>query len=192
MSRLHLIRHGPTHARAMVGWSDLPADLGDFAALERLSAHLPAAAVVVSSDLVRAVATADAIQGSRRRLAHRPDLREIGFSAWELRDLREIETEDPELARAYWRSPGDIRAPGGESWNQMRARTDAAIDALIAEHEGGDIVIVAHLGVILSQIQRALVLSAAAVISRPIDNLSLTRITRLDRGWRVEAINHLP
>lgn len=176
----------------MVGWSDLPADLGDRAALKRLSARLPAAAVVVSSDLCRAAATADAIQGRRRRLPHRRDLREIDFGAWELRDMREIEMQDPELARAYWRSPGDIRAPGGESWNQMRNRADAAIDALMAEHAGGDVVIVAHLGVILTQIQRALGLSAAAVISRRIDNLSLTRITRTDSGWSVGAINRLP
>ena len=41
MSRLFLVRHGPTHAKTMVGWSDLPADLSDTAALARLSDHLP-------------------------------------------------------------------------------------------------------------------------------------------------------
>jgi alpha-ribazole phosphatase len=41
MTRLWLVRHGPTHARTMVGWTDLPADLSDVAALARLSAHLP-------------------------------------------------------------------------------------------------------------------------------------------------------
>ncbi|MEY8841169.1 histidine phosphatase family protein, partial [Cribrihabitans sp. XS_ASV171] len=39
MTRLHFVRHGPTHAKGMVGWSDLPADLSDTALLDRLSSH---------------------------------------------------------------------------------------------------------------------------------------------------------
>lgn len=31
MTRIFWIRHGPTHANGMVGWSDLPADLSDSA-----------------------------------------------------------------------------------------------------------------------------------------------------------------
>ena len=68
MTRLYLVRHGPTHLRAMVGWSDPPADLSDTAALARLSDYLPSEALVVSSDLLRAITTADAIQHQRRRL----------------------------------------------------------------------------------------------------------------------------
>lgn len=64
------VRHGPTHAKGMVGWRDLPADLSDQAALARLSTYLPQQALVVSSDLIRSVATADAIQGARQRLDH--------------------------------------------------------------------------------------------------------------------------
>ena len=40
----------------MVGWSDLPADLSDTVALQRLHDHLPSDAVVISSDLSRAAA----------------------------------------------------------------------------------------------------------------------------------------
>lgn len=192
MTRLHLVRHGPTHARSMVGWSDLPADLGDRAALDRLDAALPAAATVVSSDLIRATATADAIQRGRRRLPHDPALREIHFGAWELRAFRDIEAENPGLARAWWETPGDACPPGGESWNQVRRRVDAAIDALIAGHPDGDLIVVAHFGVILTQVQRALAIDAASVLSYRIDNLSVTRITRLDRGWLVDGINRLP
>ena len=84
MSRFFWVRHGPTHAKAMVGWSDLAADLSDEQRLSRLSAHLPADALVVSSDLVRATATADAIANDRERLPHDPDLREIHFGDWEM------------------------------------------------------------------------------------------------------------
>ncbi len=192
MTRLHLVRHGPTHAKTMVGWSDLPADLSDQAALDRLHSHIPPNAVVISSDLSRAADTATAIQGQRQRLPHHPDLREINFGAWELRGFAEIEAEDPELAFAYWDNPGDVRPPKGESWNEVRARVDNAIDALISSHPGTDLVIVAHFGVILTQVQRALDLDAQQTFSHRIDNLSVTEISHIAGTWTVEAINHLP
>ncbi|NOD84383.1 histidine phosphatase family protein [Ruegeria sp. HKCCD6119] len=192
MMRLHLVRHGPTHAKTMVGWSDLPADLSDTAALKRLHNHLPPEALVVSSDLSRAVDTATAIQGQRQRLPHHPGLREIHFGDWELRGFSEIEAEDSELAFSYWDNPGDVRAPKGESWNDVRNRVDAAIDTLVSVHSGRDLVIVAHFGVILTQVQRALDLDGQQTFSHRIDNLSVTDIL-IDAGrWSVGTINHLP
>nr|WP_321250309.1 histidine phosphatase family protein [uncultured Ruegeria sp.] len=192
MTRLFLVRHGPTHAKTMVGWSDLPADLSDQAAIDRLHEHLPSDALIVSSDLSRAADTATAIQGARRRLPHHRDLREINFGRWEMRAFAEIEAEDPELAFAYWDNPGDIRPPGGESWNDVRLRVDRAIDRLIAAHTGADLVIVAHFGVILTQVQRALDLDAQQAFSHRIDNLSVTRISLDGSTWSVGSINHLP
>ncbi len=191
MTRLHLVRHGPTHAKSMVGWSNLPADLSDTAALARLSAHLPQTGIVISSDLSRAAATADAIQGSRTRLPHQPDLREINFGAWELRKFREIEAETPELIRAYWEHPGDVRAPNGESWNEVCTRVSSAIDALILAHTGQDLIIVAHFGAILTQVQRAEGLNAEQAFSHRLDNLSITELTLGTDGWSTGRINHL-
>jgi alpha-ribazole phosphatase len=109
VTRFWLVRHGPTHAKTMVGWTDLPADLSDTAALSRLSAHLPQAPVI-SSDLSRAMATADAL-GPRPRLPHDPALRELHFGQWETRPFAEIEAETPDLIRAFWDTPGDVARP---------------------------------------------------------------------------------
>ena len=117
MRRLCLVRHGPTHAKTMVGWSDLPADLSDHDAIASLAEHLPADALVISSDLSRAVATADAIQGARTRLPHDPDLREMNFGDWELQRFDEV--EDQETYRAFWEHPGDVKPPNGESWHEL-------------------------------------------------------------------------
>jgi len=192
MTRLHLVRHGPTHAKSMVGWSDLPADLSDTAALARLSAHLPKAATVISSDLARATATADAIQGARPRLPHDARLRELNFGDWELRRFQQIEAEDPDRIRAFWETPGTPRAPGGESWNDLRHRADAAIDALIARHAGEDLIVVAHFGLILTQVQRALRIDAETAFGHRIDNLSVTEIHCAAEGWQAARINHVP
>lgn len=191
MSRLFLVRHGPTHAKAMVGWSDLPADLSDKAALARLSSHLPQDAIVVSSDLIRAVNTADAIQANRRRLPHVPDLREIHFGDWELKKFNEIEAQSPDHIRAFWETPGDVAPPNGESWNQVSKRVDNAVDRLMTAHKGRDLVVVAHFGVVLTQVARAEGLSGSDAFAHKIDNLSVTTIRTLG-NWQVERINHNP
>ena len=192
MSRWWWVRHGPTHAKGMVGWSDLPADLSDAAALARLRAYLPSAGLLVSSDLRRATATAAALAGAHHRLPPAPDLREIHFGAWEGRLWAEIDRDWPDLAREFWTAPGDIAPPAGESWNDTRARVDACVDALSTAHPGQDIVAVAHFGVILTQLQRARGVSAAEILAQKIDPLSVTCLTRTGDGWEVGPVNHIP
>lgn len=192
MTRLWWVRHGPTHQRSFCGWRDVPADLSDKGAIARLSDLLPADAIVTSSDLIRATATADAIAGARPRLPPSSALREFNFGEWEGMGFADVSARDPDLSRSYWESPGEIAAPGGESWNDAAARVAAHIDDLIATHPGADLVLVAHLGVILTQIARARGIPPATAIGQHIDNLSLTRIALAPDGWRVECINHLP
>lgn len=192
MTRFWWVRHGPTHARGMVGWTDLPADLSDTAQLARLDHHLPADALLISSDLRRAVATADAIAAGRRRLPHDRHLREIHFGKWEMKHHTEIAAADADLVRAYWDRPGDIRAPGGESWNEAAARVSGAADRLAQAYPNADIIVVAHFGAILSQLQRALRIDAYSTFANRIDNLSVTEITQEAGQWRAGAVNLLP
>ena len=158
----------------------------------RLANHLPSDGIVISSDLQRCVATADAIQRDRRRLAHDAALREIHFGDWELKTFAEIEAADPDRIRAYWETPGDVRPPNGESWNEVTSRVDGAIDRLIDAHRGAKLIVVVHFGVILTQIQRAERLTADEAFAHRIDNLSVTSIKIDDTGWTANPINHIP
>jgi alpha-ribazole phosphatase len=191
MTRFWWVRHGPTHAKTMVGWSDLPADLSDQAAIARLSAYLPQDAVIVSSDLIRAVATADAVQGARNRLPHDQMLREMHFGDWELRSHSDIEAENPILIRAFWDRPGEVRPPGGESWNDINTRIWAATDRLAQTYAGSNIIVVAHFGTILSALQRADDLTPEQAFSHRIDPLSITEMTHSVDGWQLGLINHI-
>ena len=192
MTRLFWVRHGPTHARTMIGWTDRPADLSDRAAIARLDAFLPPRAVILSSDLLRAVATADALGSGRQRLAHDPDLREMHFGAWEDRSHAEVSAEAPDHIRSFWETPGDIRPPGGESWNDLAARVTGAIDRLLARHAGHDTVVVAHFGAILAAIQRARACTATQVFAHQIDPLSVTTLVLDTEGWSCGPVNHRP
>lgn len=184
-----MVRHGPTHAKTMVGWSDIPADLSNKDAIARLRNYLPDAPVV-SSDLIRASATADTLN-PKVRLSHDKNLREINFGDWELRSFAEVETEDPKTIRAYWETPGHTAPPNGESWNAVRQRVDGAIDGYV-QQDFDDLIVVAHFGVILTQVQRALGIGAYQAFSHRIDNLSVTVLEIGTAGWSATKINHVP
>lgn len=191
MTRWHWVRHGPTHQKSFVGWRDSPADLSDISALKRLSEHLPETALLVSSDLARSVATADKLQCPvRRRLPHQPGLREIHFGQWDGLHFTTISDRDPALSRAFWDNPGDVRAPGGESWDIAATRVHAVVRMLNARYPAANIVAVAHFGTILTQVQRALGVSAYDVLSHKIDNFSVTTIDWHGETGTVRAINH--
>ena len=190
MSKLHLIRHGPTHAKTMVGWSDLPADLSDHAALARLRSALQGDAVMVSSDLIRASATADAVGSGQLRLPNQPEMREINFGNWELKSFDQINADDPDRVFEYFDAPGKIAPQNGENWLEFSARINAAVDRLMAEHQGKELIIVVHFGVIISQIQRAEGASPKRAMRHAIDNLSLTRISFENGTWDIHRINY--
>ncbi|WP_298919538.1 histidine phosphatase family protein [uncultured Roseobacter sp.] len=193
MTTWHWVRHGPTHEKAFVGWRDVPADLSDADQIARLRAYLPQNALLISSDLIRAVQTADAIAGSRHtRLSHDRGLREMNFGVWDGMHFKDVAERDPDLSRAFWEMPGDVRPPEGESWNMTAERVASTVLRLTDAHTAQHIVAVAHIGVILTQIQRALKITPEKAIAQKIDNLSVTRITLTTEGARVFEINHLP
>ena len=192
MTRLWWVRHGPTHEKAFVGWRDVPADLSDHALINRVADHLPETAIVISSDLIRASATADAIMRNRTRLPDHPGLREFDFGAWDGLHFTQVAERDPDLSRRFWEEPGDLTAPDGESWNAVAKRVNAVVDDLCQRHNGQDIILTAHIGVIMTQIQRASGSTAYQAMGHQIDNLSITQMAVGPQGWELGVVNHLP
>jgi alpha-ribazole phosphatase len=192
MTRFFWLRHGPTHQRAFTGWRDVPADLSDTALVAGVAALLPPDALVVSSDLIRARATADALAGNRPRLPDMPALREFDFGAWDGLMWDEVAARDPTLSRSYWETPGDIAPLGGESWNAASARIEAAVQHLAATHPGRALVVVAHFGTILTQVARTFGQTPTTALAQRIEPLSLTEITVSPQGRKLGRVNHLP
>ncbi|MFK7869300.1 MAG: histidine phosphatase family protein [Roseobacter sp.] len=192
MTRWHWVRHAPTHQKNFVGWRDCAADLSDTAQIARLRNALPETALLVSSDLSRSIDTATALEDSSRiRLPHQPGLREIHFGLWDGLHFSQVSERDPDLSRAFWETPGTVRAPGGESWDEAALRVSTAVDALSNMYPNADIIAVAHFGAILTQVQRALGVSAYETLAHSIDNLSVTRIDWHRGSGQASAINHV-
>jgi len=184
------VRHGPTHSKNLVGHTDIAADLSDVTKIEWLNNNLPESAELVSSDLLRAVATADLLGEKRKRLAHRKNLREINFGDWEDCSFAAVAKSNPDLSKEYWENPGDSAPPNGESWNSFSQRVRSEIDVLTQQTSQENIIVVAHFGVILAAIQQALGLHAKATFSFKINNLSITRLDRHDDDrWTIQHIN---
>lgn len=186
------VRHGPTHQKSFVGWSDVAADLSDAEQIARLHDFLPQDAIVVSSDLQRTIKTADAIGGARTRLNHDPDLREMHFGEWEQIRFDDIPKEQEALSREFWENPGHVAPPGGESWFETQSRVGKAVARLEAQYPNKHLVAVAHFGVILTQIQMASGMTPAAALRFQIDNFSVTRIRKLGEAYQVLSVNHVP
>ncbi len=183
--RWYWVRHAPTHEKAFTGWRDIPADLSDTPTLLRLAQFLPAA-TIVSSDLCRAYDTASALMAARPalgpRLPNDPDLREFDFGDWDGKHWRDVAALDPERSRAYWETPGDVAPPHGESWNAAAHRGDRAVERTRKEIVGQDVIVVAHMGVILTRIERALGCPPKDALSHEIPPLSVTVIEQGNSG----------
>lgn len=185
-TNLWLIRHAPVDApRGVIHGPDALANLGDAAAVSALKAKLPASAHAVSSPARRTRETAaalglDAIQQAT--------FREQDFGTWTGRRHDDLVAELGDTYRDFWKSPASNRPPGGESFVDQIRRTREGLAALPA----GDAILVVHSGTIRAVLAIALDLSPDAALRFVIDPLSLTRIDRLEKGWRIVAVNRRP
>jgi len=182
-TNIWLIRHAPVDGpRGVIHAPDAPADLRDVATIAALKAKLPTSAFAVCSPARRTRETARALG-----LAAAEDaaFREQDFGNWTGRRHDDLVAELGEAYRDFWKSPASNRPPGGESFVDQIARARAGLASLPA----GDVVLVVHSGTIRALLAIALDLAADSALRFVIDPLSLTRIDRLESGWRVVAVN---
>lgn len=151
MRRLTLIRHGLTAWNVegrFQGQSDVPLSDEGRAQARALAGYVAAVQgvdAVVASPLVRARETA-AIAFPDHPAAVDPRLQELHFGLFEGRTLAENEA-DP--AWPVWiADPYGRVAPGGESYEQLRARAVAWLADARAAHPGAHVVAVTHSGTI--------------------------------------------
>ncbi len=141
--RIWLVRHGetPGNATRVVQVPETPLSERGIAQAERLGDRLSGYSIahIVSSDLLRARMTADAVVAATGApLSLDPCLQERNFG--DLRGTPYAELEVDLFA------PGYV-PPGGESWDELHARADTAwqgVVRVVGENPGGDVVVVTH------------------------------------------------
>ena len=185
VTQIWLIRHAPVAGpRGVIHDIDAPADVGDTAALSRLRSLLPKTHVAISSPARRARDTAEALG---LVAALNPAFGEQDFGRWTGRTHEDIRRESEAAYDDFWRAPATNRPPGGESFVKQIGRVRQGVAALPA----GDVIVVAHAGTIRAALAVALDMPPDKALSFVIDPLSLTRLDRLDHGWRAVAVNRI-
>lgn len=155
---LWLIRHGETSWNAagrMQGHTDIPLNetgLEQAALLgQRLIAEnerQPFTAFWVS-DLGRAQQTAQPASGALGQPMHLdPELRERNYGVLEGLTRAEIAVEHPDASAAIKARDVDFQIPEGESINQFAHRVDTALRRIAGQYPDGNLVVVAHGGVL--------------------------------------------
>ena len=134
--------------------------------------------------------TADAIAASRTRLPVRKTLREFDFGVWDGMHHTEVAQRDPILSREFWEKPGSLAPPHGESWNAVTNRVKTSLHHLAQTHSHADIIVVGHMGMIMTMIAQCGSTPYAAM-GHKIDNLSVTDMQLTLQGWQIGTINHL-
>lgn len=156
MTEFLLIRHGETDWNRDLrfqGQIDVPLNAIGMTQAERLQHRLHAgdwadAAHLYSSDLTRAMQTAQPLASDQRALQPQISLREQGFGVFEGKSVAELQQDMPELWQQWRRFDADFELPGGESTRRFHARIMQALTDLALTHRGERLVIVTHGGVL--------------------------------------------
>jgi broad specificity phosphatase PhoE len=187
--RLLLVRHGETslNAARVLQPPDTPLSargLAQAAALARRLHEEPVAALW-SSDLLRALQTAQAIAGARP-IVPQPLLQERNFGELRGRPCDTLGFDPLALRDA---------PPGGESVAAFEARVDEALDRALAaaRRDGGTVLLVTHGLVIHSLLSRRLARPAGLALPPRIANTSLTVVEDGDppRAVLLDCTAHL-
>lgn len=196
------IRHAPVPgaATAIFGQLDVACDTSEEADFRALATILPADAVYVVSPLGRTRQTLAAVAAAGLAMPEplvEPAFLEQNFGCWQGLSWADMERGDAEAYGRFWRDPVRNAPPGGESYTDLMARVAAAIDRLCTRHAGGTVVAISHGGTIRAAVAHALALSPEETMAIVVDNLSVTRLSRVENGllggrggvWRVETVN---
>ncbi len=150
ITEIYLIRHGETTLAATgqyIGSSEAPLSEHGKQQVQLLadtlkSIHFNAC---YCSIMKRCQATAK-ILAAPHHLEVIPvaELREIDYGKWEHLTLAEMEASYPELYTSWQAGAGSVRAPQGESGEDVLRRIRPAIEKIVSDHSGQRILLTAH------------------------------------------------
>ena len=158
MTRLILVRHGETDWNRELrfqGQIDVPLNATGQAQAERVAARLAGEPIdaVLSSDLQRALQTAEAVHGRHTgggppAVLPMPGLREQNFGVVDGMRVADIQEQHADAWAQWVRFDADYAFDGAETARQFHARVMAALHDIVMRHAGQTLVVVTHGGVL--------------------------------------------
>lgn len=194
-----LVRHGETEGQSSIrfhGRNDVPlSDLGR-AQIRRLVPLLREErfAALVASPLSRARESGELLRAGLRLpppvFEEEPAFAEVWFGAIEGLSEPEIAAAHPDWYAA-WKRGAVHGYPGGETFAGFAARVESGFRAMLARHQAGDLLVVAHRGVIKWGLRYLLGWDEAEAARR---GVALGSVTEVSLGGSAELVrwNVLP
>ena len=151
--------------------------------------------VVYSSDLSRALATAEAAAALLGRPVHTDTgLRERHFGQWQGQTYAEVEARYPEASARWRRREPDFGPEDGETLAGFYARVTATATRLAGAHPGQTVLMVAHGGVLDCLYRAACGLALDAPRTWELPNTGINRLLFTGEGFTLVGwadIQHL-
>lgn len=198
--RVFVIRHGQTdwtRQRRLTGGSDVPLSEEGRRQAEAVAQVLECVplAAVYASPLARALASAEAIAGSRDLpVQAEAAFREMVFGDWEGLTRREVAARFPEDYETWRTAPHRLRRPGVEPLGEVAERVRRGMEALRAGHEDEAVALVSHAVVIRLIVLAAMGLGPERLWSVDVSPGGITEI-EFRGDWatlhRVNTLGHL-
>ena len=186
MTELILIRHGETDWNRELrfqGQLDVPLNATGLEQARRVAERLAQESMhqLVSSDLQRALQTAQAVSGRMRaRLRLDPvlesALREQHFGVMEGMRVPDIKAQYPQAWEQWLHFDADYAFEGGESIRAFHARVLGVVHTLAQRHRGQTLVVVTHGGVLDMVYRSALGLPLSGPRQSEIPNAGINRV----------------
>ena len=137
---------------------------------------------VITSPMRRTRETAELVAGALgAELVVDDDIRECSFGDWDGYTFAEVTERWPDELTA-WLASTDVRPPGGESFDDVRERVEAARDRIIAAHEGHNVLLVTHVTPVKTLVRIALDAPAHAVFRMELRPASLSTVVWFGDG----------
>ena len=150
MTLIYLVRHGQTawnKEEIFRGRTDVPLDETGLKQAELAAEYFIGMEIhgIYSSPLARAWQTAQKIaQFHSLKVQPLEGIIDLSFGNWEGHPHQEIKKIDSERYRQWREEPHRVRLPGGESLDEVRVRSMAALEGVIQKHPGKTLVLVSH------------------------------------------------
>ena len=151
MTKILLTRHGhvegiqPERFRGRAELALTPQGMAEAKALAARVAATWKPAVVYTSALKRCVVTGTLIAESCGvQATPLKELMDIDYGAWQMRTHDEVKAEAPDTFRLWHCAPHLVRFPGGESLQDLVARTADVLRLVLERHAADTVVLVGH------------------------------------------------
>lgn len=183
MKTLYIVRHGETDWNKMgkyQGITDIPLNENGLNQAKACGNALKDVTFdrILSSDLSRALVTAETIRGDRTTsITVDKRLRELNFGDWEAMLFSDIEARWPGLIDEMYLRPHLVKVPNGESFKDLQDRAWAGLEEFPNVNDGEETLLIAcHGGTIRTLLCKLLDISISHCWNFSQGNTAINRI----------------